>query len=182
MNRRRPISKIDFLSFTVIFSTAQEIHKNRDEPIPDFASDSEARVTSCLVTPFQSFGGKSLYPSFNKKAAILFYLLVKNHCLRNGNKRLAILTLTYFVFINGLELRVSDQLLYCLAKKTAESKNQEKMLREIEMTLRRHLHKQSFLHRTVFSAISIQNTRVSKYRFILRRVKLKEAIIRALPV
>jgi len=38
--------------------------------------------------PFQKFSGKDLYPGLLSKAAMLFYLLIKDHPFQNGNKEL----------------------------------------------------------------------------------------------
>lgn len=37
----------------------------------------------------QGVGEKELYPTFEEKAAILLYLIVKNHAFVDGNKRVA---------------------------------------------------------------------------------------------
>jgi death-on-curing protein len=97
-----------------------------DEPIPDFDSRYPNVLESCLQTPFQQFGGKDLYPSFESKAAMLFYLMVKNHPFSNGNKRLAVTTLLVFLELNGRWLEVTSNDLYVFAKKVAESKSEEK--------------------------------------------------------
>lgn len=54
-----------------------------DEPIPDFSTRYPNVLESCLAVPFQSFGRKDLYPTFIKKATILFYLMIKNHPFEN---------------------------------------------------------------------------------------------------
>ena len=41
----------------------------------------EKLLESALESPFQSFGGKELYPSIQAKAARLCYGLVKNHAM-----------------------------------------------------------------------------------------------------
>ena len=42
---------------------------------------------SALAAPFQTFGGQSLYPSVQAKAAQLGFGLVCNHPFVDGNKR-----------------------------------------------------------------------------------------------
>lgn len=54
-----------------------------DEPIPDFSTRFPGILESCLATPFQTFSGKSLYPTVIGKASILFYLMIKNHPFQN---------------------------------------------------------------------------------------------------
>jgi death-on-curing family protein len=83
-----------------------------NETIPDFSTRFPNILESCLATPFQSFSGKSLYPSFTAKASILFYLLIKNHPFQNGNKRIAITTLFAFLHKNNKWLKVDTQELY----------------------------------------------------------------------
>jgi len=52
-----------------------------NEPIPDFSSRFPNILESCILVPFQKFGGKTMYKGLIKKAAILFYLMIKNHPL-----------------------------------------------------------------------------------------------------
>ncbi len=92
-----------------------------DEPIPDFGSRFPNILESCLATPFQTFRKKGLYKSFNEKAAVLFYLMIKNHPFQNGNKRIAMTTLLYFLSKNKKWIRVDDKELYNFAKWVAES-------------------------------------------------------------
>lgn len=45
-------------------------------------------LESALEAPFQEFGGVSVYPSVQQKAARLGFGLVKNHPFVDGNKRI----------------------------------------------------------------------------------------------
>ena len=92
-----------------------------NEPIPDFGSRFPGKLESCLAVPFQSFGGKLFYKGLIGKAAMLFYLMVKNHPFENGNKRIAMTTLFYFLRKNKKWLRVDNRELYNFAKWVAES-------------------------------------------------------------
>lgn len=92
-----------------------------NEPIPDFDSRLPGILESCLVTPFQSFGGKDVYRGLIGKSSILFYLMVKNHPFKNGNKRIAMTALFYFLYENKKWLRVDNQELYNFARWVAES-------------------------------------------------------------
>lgn len=83
-----------------------------DEPIPDFSTRFPHALESCLAVPFQRFSGKSLYPTLVSKAAILFYLFIKNHPFQNGNKRIAMTTLFVFLYKNGKWIKVDSQELY----------------------------------------------------------------------
>lgn len=99
---------------------AQEI-MSWDEPIPDFGSRFPNILESCLATPFQTFSKKDLYRTLEEKAAILFYLLIKNHPFKNGNKRVAVTSLLVFLHFNGRWLETSPDELYRIAVWVAES-------------------------------------------------------------
>ena len=86
-----------------------------DEPIPDFKTRFPNILESCLVVPLQRFDKKSLYKTLSKKAAALFYLMIKNHPFKNGNKRIAMTTLFYFLYKNNKWLRVDNKKLYNFA-------------------------------------------------------------------
>lgn len=101
------VQEIEYMSFKL----AQEI-LSFNEPIPDFSSRFPNKLESCLAVPFQSFSGRSLYTGLIPKASILFYLMIKNHPFQNGNKRVAMTTLFYFLRKNGKWLKVDTQGLY----------------------------------------------------------------------
>lgn len=92
-----------------------------DEPIPDFSTRFPNVLESCLATPFSSFGGKNAYQGITGKAAMFFYLMIKNHPFKNGNKRIAMTTLMYFLHKNRQWLKVDEKEFYNFAKWVAES-------------------------------------------------------------
>ncbi|MCH7624754.1 MAG: type II toxin-antitoxin system death-on-curing family toxin [Chloroflexi bacterium] len=57
-------------------------------------------LESALAQPQQGFNGKYLYRTIFDKAAALYFSLVKNHCLVDGNKRLALTSLAVFLTLN----------------------------------------------------------------------------------
>jgi death on curing protein len=96
-----------------------------DEPIPEFGTRFPERLESCLAQPFLTFG-RLLYPGLIAKSAILFYLMIKNHPFENGNKRIAITTLLYFLHENGKILRTTNEALYEFAKEVAASDSKKR--------------------------------------------------------
>ncbi len=110
------LGEVEYVAYTL----AKELME-WNEPIPDFGSRFPNVLESCLVTPFQSFGGKPAYKGLVGKSAVLFYLLVKNHPFQNGNKRIAMTTLLYFLYKNNKWLKVDNQELYNFARWVAES-------------------------------------------------------------
>lgn len=112
-----------------------------DEPIPSFSTRFPNILESCLITPFQRFSGEDAYPGLTKKAAMLFYLLIKNHPFQNGNKRIATTTLFVFLYKNGKWLRVNNYALYSfaiwVAGSPAELKNE--VVLAVEKFIRSHI-------------------------------------------
>lgn len=104
------------------------------EPIPDFGTRFPNVLESCLATPFHSFGGKNVYRGLAGKASMLFYLLIKNHPFKNGNKRIAMTALMAFLYKNQKWIKVDDIEFYNFAKWVAESgpKYKEETVKAIE--------------------------------------------------
>jgi len=84
---------------TSLIKTTGGIDGIRDEGMLDLA----------LSNPFQSFGGKELYPSIQAKAARLCFGLVRNHAMLDGNKRLGTHVMLVFLALNGYELSYSQK-------------------------------------------------------------------------
>ncbi len=91
---------------------------------------------SSIVLPSRSkstktWGGKDLYPSIEEKAAMLLYLVVKNHSFVDGNKRIAATLFLWFLQNNGIlyrpdgTKRISDASLVALTLMIAESRTEE---------------------------------------------------------
>jgi len=130
------IKEVEYIAFRL----AQEI-LSFNEPIPDFSTRFPNRLEGCLAVPFQSFGGKSLYPSLISKASILFYLMIKNHPFQNGNKRIAMTTLFVFLHKNKKWLKVDTQELYNFTVWIAQSppKLKDETVKAIEKFLRTYI-------------------------------------------
>lgn len=112
-----------------------------NEPIPDFTTRFPNILESCLAVPFQTFQRKNFYRGLIGKGAVIFYLMVKNHPFQNGNKRIAMTTLLYFLLKNKKWLRVDNKELYNFAKWVAESntKLKEETVRAVEKFIKTYL-------------------------------------------
>ena len=79
----------------------------------------------------QSFGKKDIYPSIEEKAAMLLYLIVKNHAFVDGNKRIAAACFLLFLERNKLlfdthgNAILSNEALASLTLLVASSKSDE---------------------------------------------------------
>ncbi len=51
---------------------------------------------------YQTFGGCALYPTVEEKAAMLLYLITKNHSFSDGNKRIAASCFLFFLDKNNM--------------------------------------------------------------------------------
>jgi death-on-curing family protein len=92
-----------------------------DEPIPDFLTRYKGVLESCVNEPFQTYNRKDLHSTFEDKAAILFYLMIKNHPFENGNKRIAVCALFVFLALNGKWIDIMNEELYRFSVWVAES-------------------------------------------------------------
>ena len=112
-----------------------------EEPIPDYSTRDNGLLESALGSPKQTFGGKLLYPSLEKQAAILFYSLIKNHPFRNGNKRVAVMALLAFLSLNKKWLSIKPMPLYILAHSLSASKPKErsKILKDLDEIIKKFL-------------------------------------------
>lgn len=54
-----------------------------------FGNEKDGSFKSSIGQIYQTFGGEELYPSVEEKAAMLLYLITKNHSFSDGNKRIA---------------------------------------------------------------------------------------------
>lgn len=67
-----------------------------------FARPKDESFASSVNQIYQSYGGKDCYPTLEEKAAMLLYLIVKNHSFYDGNKRVAAACFLYFLERNGI--------------------------------------------------------------------------------
>ncbi len=93
-----------------------EVLRVHERVIHQYGGSPEMRdlglLESALATPRQTMFGEDLYPAVVSKAAILIYLLIKNHPFVDGNKRTGLLCLIRFLAVNGFVLDVADDDLY----------------------------------------------------------------------
>ena len=97
-----------------------------------FANEKDDSFKSSIGQIYQTFAGEELYPSVEEKAAMLLYLVVKNHSFSDGNKRIAAMLFLWFMERNGIlygengRKRIADNTLVALTLMIAESRTEEK--------------------------------------------------------
>jgi len=97
-----------------------------------FANEKDDSFKSSIGQIYQTFDGQELYPSVEEKAAMLLYLVTKNHSFSDGNKRIAATLFLWFMDNNCIlyapngKKRISDSTLVALTLMIAESRTEEK--------------------------------------------------------
>ena len=97
-----------------------------------FGNEKDDSFKSSIGQIYQTFGGEELYPSVEEKAAMLLYLVTKNHSFSDGNKRIAATLFLWFLNNNGIlynpdhTKRIADNTLVAMTLMIAESRTEEK--------------------------------------------------------
>jgi prophage maintenance system killer protein len=97
-----------------------------------FGNEKDDSFKSSIGQIYQTFDGQDLYPSVEEKAAMLLYLVTKNHSFSDGNKRIAATLFLWFLNNNGIlynpnqSKRIADNTLVALTLMIAESRTEEK--------------------------------------------------------
>ncbi len=129
---------------TQLFSSAEakkgleQLRKNllkkKDADINLFGSEKDHGLEAVIGVLYQTFNGKELYETIEKKASNLLYLIIKDHPFLDGNKRIGSFLFLYFLQkhsylrkING-EKKINDSAMTALALLIAESNPKEKEL------------------------------------------------------
>ena len=140
------LDRYDYQQLTVNSTTKEEkFHANYDNAMEMidrlrekfgggnlFGNEKDDSFKSSIGQIYQTFGGIDLYPSVEEKAAMLLYLVTKNHSFSDGNKRIAATLFLWFLDKNGIlynpdgSKRIADNALVALTLMIAESRTEEK--------------------------------------------------------
>lgn len=140
------LDNYDYERLTIDKTTSQEkFHATYDNAMEEiarlrekfggsslFGNEKDESFKSSIGQIYQTFGGDELYPSVEEKAAMLLYLVTKNHSFSDGNKRIAATLFLWFLNNNGIlyredgSKRLADNTLVALTLMIAESKTEEK--------------------------------------------------------
>ncbi len=96
-----------------------------------FGVEKDQGFESAIAQIAQGFGGQDLYPTLEEKAAMLLYLVTKNHAFADGNKRIAAACFLLFLEQNDMltnakgEPIISNEALAGLTLFVAASKPEE---------------------------------------------------------
>ena len=121
--------------FHATYENAMEVIRGLHEKFGGsalFGNEKDDSFHSSIGQIYQTFGGVDLYPSVEEKAAMLLYLVTKNHSFSDGNKRIAATLFLWFLERNGIlyrpdgSKRIGDNTLVALTLMITESRTEEK--------------------------------------------------------
>ena len=121
--------------FRATYDNAMEVIRSLGSKFGEsalFANEKDDSFKSSIGQIYQTFDGVELYPSVEEKAAMLLYLVTKNHSFSDGNKRIAAMLFLWFMERNGIlyradgSKRIADNTLVALTLMIAESRTDEK--------------------------------------------------------
>ncbi len=96
--------------FHATYENAMEVIRGLHEKFGGsnlFGNEKDDSFKSSIGQIYQTFGGGDLYPSVEEKAAMLLYLVTKNHSFSDGNKRIAATLFLWFLNGNGMRMEPS---------------------------------------------------------------------------
>ncbi len=121
--------------FKITYDNAKEIInaiKSEFEESSLVGMEYKDSFKSALKDIYQTFDGKELYNTLEEKASNILYLITKNHCFVDGNKRIAASVFVLYLQKNNILVdkngtrRIDDNALVALTLMIATSKPQEK--------------------------------------------------------
>ena len=128
------------LEATLVSFKSSLVKKGEATDIFGVARRADA-VSGIVGNVMQSFGGKSVYPTVEEKAAHLLYFMVKNHPFIDGNKRSGAYSFIWFLNEAGVldRSRITPPALTAITLFVAESdpKHKERMIHLILQLLKK---------------------------------------------
>ena len=138
------LDSYDFQTLTIKSTTKEQFHATYENAMAVimelktkfgeselFGHEKDGSFHSSIGQIYQTWDGIDLYPSVEEKAAMLLYLVVKNHSFTDGNKRIAATLFLWFMENNRIlygsdgHKRIADNTLVALTLMIAESKTDE---------------------------------------------------------
>ena len=138
------LDSYDYQALTIKSTTKEQFHATYEDAMAVimelktkfgeselFGHEKDGSFHSSIGQIYQTWDGIDLYPSVEEKAAMLLYLVVKNHSFSDGNKRIAATLFLWFMENNRIlygsdgHKRIADNALVALTLMIAESKTDE---------------------------------------------------------
>lgn len=122
-----------------LYDLAEAMKEEGDPPMPAFryqVNQGVGLMESALAQPRQTFQGRYLYRTIFDKVATLFFSLINNHPLQDGNKRTALVVALTFLMTNGYAF-IEDQKATVRFTVRVASANDRPSLKEIASWFRK---------------------------------------------
>ena len=107
------MSQVDYLTLEDLIEIGTNL-------IPGFAIRDLGLLESAAARPQTTVYGKDAYKTFPIKAAALMHSLARNHCLVDGNKRLAWAGTRVFCLLNNFDLVIDVDTAEQIVQATAQ--------------------------------------------------------------
>ena len=92
---------------SIEYLSLEDLLEIGDALIPDFRVRDLGLLESASRRPQMSVYGEDAYPEFAEKVASLMHSIARNHCLFDGNKRLAWSGGRIFSLLNNKDLKMN---------------------------------------------------------------------------
>lgn len=99
-NEEKPLV-LEIKTVKIIIENLKKYLQKQGENMTHFGVENTGNIDSIIGAVYQTYAEKDLYPDMESKAANLLYLLVKDHCFVDGNKRIAAFLFIWFLDMNG---------------------------------------------------------------------------------
>lgn len=140
----------------IITLTKEQIYLFHDEALKIYGGESgtdeltDGKIESILAQQFEYFGYDK-YPGVFDKAAMLLYFFAKNHCFKDGNKRVALYSVVVFLDVNGYDTIFSNDeietVIYNSAKDDSKSIQIDKYIHDLSIWI----SKKSIMQKNLFN-------------------------------
>ena len=134
LNPTLPVAGLSLTDSRQAIAGLTQVLMAKGEATELFGRERSDALDAILGSIEQTFGGESLYPSVEARAAHLLYFIIKDHPFTDGNKRIGGLLFLLYLDRNGLLVnadgtpRFTDNALVALALLTAQSAPVQKEL------------------------------------------------------
>lgn len=117
--------KAEFIDVEEFLDIISKMKNEFDSEV--FGLPKDSSFESSIRQVYQSFGGVDCYSTIEEKAAMLLYLIIKNHSFIDGNKRIAAACFLYFLNKNSLlsNIDIDSNALFSLTILVASSRPNE---------------------------------------------------------
>jgi death-on-curing family protein len=128
-SKGRHTNEVSYPDFSVYTDVVNAMRSEFNSGV--FGKEKDDGFKSAIQQIRQGFGNEDAYPSIEEKAAMLLYLIIKNHAFVDGNKRIAAACFLMFLNRNSLlytakgNTIISNEALASLTLFVAASKSEE---------------------------------------------------------